>query len=83
MDAELRAHIESHAEYLTATGVPAEEARRRAELDFGLLGQAKESCRDARGGYGANLALRAVDGDARLELSNSVSPSAVAVCPLV
>ena len=55
MDAELRAHIESHAEYLIATGVPAEEAQRRATLEFGPVGQAKEDCRDAGG---ANLIPR-------------------------
>ena len=48
MDAELRAHIESHADYLIATGVPAAEAHARAKLEFGPVGQAKEACRDAR-----------------------------------
>lgn len=52
MDAEVQAHIDSHAEYLISTGVPAEEASRRAQFEFGSVGQAKEECRDARG---ANL----------------------------
>jgi hypothetical protein len=42
MDAELQAHMESHAEYLIAAGVPADEAHRRARLEFGPVGQAKE-----------------------------------------
>ena len=52
MDAELRAHMESHAEHLMATGIPAGEAHRRAVLEFGPVGLAKEACRDTRG---ANL----------------------------
>jgi predicted permease len=48
MDAELQAHMESHADYLMAAGVPAEEAHRRAKLEFGPVGQAREACRDAR-----------------------------------
>jgi putative ABC transport system permease protein len=52
MDIELRAHMEAHAEHLISTGVPAGEAHRRAEIEFGPIGLAKEDCRDARG---ANL----------------------------
>jgi predicted permease len=52
MDAELRAHLEAHTEHLIASGVPPEEAQRRAVLEFGSLDQTKEECRDARG---ANL----------------------------
>ncbi len=49
MDAELHFHIESYAEDLTRSGVPREEALRRARLAFGGLDRAKEECRDARG----------------------------------
>ena len=52
MDIELRAHMEAHAEHLIASGVPPEEAQRRARFEFGSLEQSKEECRDARG---ANL----------------------------
>ena len=52
MDAELRAHIEARTGDLIARGVPAEEAGRRAEREFGPLAAAKEACRDSRG---ANL----------------------------
>src|SRR5215472_8362672 len=49
MDAELRFHIEARAEDLVRSGVPHEEARRRARIEFGGIERAKEECRDARG----------------------------------
>ncbi len=49
MDAELRFHIEAFAEDLVRSGVPHEEALRRARIEFGGLDRAKEECREARG----------------------------------
>lgn len=49
MDAELRFHIQEHAEDLTRKGVPQQEAMRRARLEFGAIERAKEECREARG----------------------------------
>jgi hypothetical protein len=49
MDAELRFHIEAFAEDLVRSGVPRQEALRRARLEFGGLERAKEECREARG----------------------------------
>jgi putative ABC transport system permease protein len=49
LDEELRFHVDQHATELTARGVPAAEARRRARLAIGGPEQVKESCRDARG----------------------------------
>jgi predicted permease len=49
MDAELRFHLDAYAEDLVRAGVPREEARRRARLEFGGLEQTKEQCRDATG----------------------------------
>jgi hypothetical protein len=49
MDTELRFHIETYAEDLTRSGVPGDEALRRARLAFGGVDRAKEECRDARG----------------------------------
>src|SRR5256886_4160294 len=49
MDAELRFHIEAVAEDLARSGVPREEALRRARIEFGGVERAKEECRDARG----------------------------------
>jgi predicted permease len=48
MDAELRFHIEAFAEDLVRSGVPREEALRRARIEFGGIERAKEECRDAR-----------------------------------
>ncbi len=49
MDAELRFHIEAYAQDLIRSGVPHEEAQRRARVEFGGVERAKEECRDARG----------------------------------
>src|SRR6266446_932347 len=49
MDAELRFHIEAFAEDLVRSGVPRQEALRRALVEFGGFERAKEECRDARG----------------------------------
>jgi len=49
MDAELRFHIEAFAEDLVRSGIPREEALRRARIEFGGVERAKEECRDARG----------------------------------
>ena len=49
MDAELRFHIEAFAEDLARSGVPRQEALRRARIEFGGIERAKEECREARG----------------------------------
>ncbi|HEX8881177.1 MAG TPA: ABC transporter permease [Candidatus Acidoferrum sp.] len=49
MDAELRFHIEAYTEDLVRSGVPRQEALRRARIAFGAIERAKEECRDARG----------------------------------
>ena len=49
MDAELRFHIEAFTEDLARRGVPREEARRRARIEFGAVERTKEECREARG----------------------------------
>src|SRR5260370_8817041 len=49
MDAELRFHIEAFAEDLVRSGVPRQEAYRRARIEFVAIERAKEECRDARG----------------------------------
>ena len=49
MDAELRFHIEAFAEDLVRAGVPLEEARRRARIEFGGIERVKEEGREARG----------------------------------
>jgi hypothetical protein len=49
MEAELRFHVETYAEDLMRSGVPPEEALRRARLGFGGAERVKEECREARG----------------------------------
>ena len=49
MDAELRFHVEEYAADLVRSGVPREEALRRARIEFGGIESAKEECREARG----------------------------------
>jgi predicted permease len=49
MEDELRFHIESCSKDLARSGVPEQEALRRARLAFGGIDQTKEECRDARG----------------------------------
>jgi predicted permease len=49
MDAELRFHLETYADDLIRSGVPRDEALRRAQLEFGGLELTKDQCRDARG----------------------------------
>jgi predicted permease len=53
IDAEMRAefehHMELHAADLVKSGVPAEEARRRARAEFGGMYNYKEAGREARG----------------------------------
>jgi hypothetical protein len=48
MDTELRFHYERLVEDFLKQGVPAEEARRRARLEFGGLEQVKDDAREAR-----------------------------------
>lgn len=69
MDAELRFHMEAYAEDLVHSGVPQQEAMRRARIEFGGIERVKEEGREARGvnlvqsfvqdlRYGANNMLR-------------------------
>jgi putative ABC transport system permease protein len=49
IDAELRFHLDAYAQDLIRTGVPREEAFRRARIEFGGAERSKEECREARG----------------------------------
>src|SRR5271165_3442529 len=49
LDDELRSHLEHETDKYVQSGLPLEEARRRARLRFGGLDHVKEECRDARG----------------------------------
>src|SRR6266404_5197577 len=56
LNAELRYHFETLVRDFVAAGVPPEEARRRARLEFGGVEQIKEQCRDVRGRWLEDLA---------------------------
>jgi putative ABC transport system permease protein len=49
LDAELREHLERQVADYVHEGMGEDEARRRAQVEFGGLDQVKEDCRDARG----------------------------------
>jgi len=49
MSDELRFHIEHYTEELVQSGIPRDEATRRARIEFGSLGNVQEECREARG----------------------------------
>ena len=49
LDEELRFHVEREMEKYERTGVPPDEARRRARLAFGGIERVKEESRDLRG----------------------------------
>ena len=49
LDAELRFHLELQIADYVAAGMTPDEARRRAQLEFGGLDQMKEACRDVGG----------------------------------
>ena len=49
LDDELRFHFEQQVSKFIQSGLPSQEARRRARLEFGGMDQLKEEHRDARG----------------------------------
>jgi predicted permease len=49
MSAELRFHMDAHAEDLVRAGVPPDEARRRAAIAFGSVERTRQECRESRG----------------------------------
>ena len=49
MSEELQFHVSQYTDDLVRTGVPPEEAQRRARIEFGCLNSVQEECREARG----------------------------------
>src|SRR5215218_6835159 len=49
MAEEMRFHIEQYTADLVSSGVPPEEAARRARMEFGSVDNVKTDCREARG----------------------------------
>src|SRR5258707_12510997 len=48
LDSELNFHLEQQISAYVASGIPPEEARRRANLEFGGVERFKEECRETR-----------------------------------
>ena len=48
MTEELRFHIEQYTDDLVRSGMPPQEAARRARIEFGSLNNVQDECRDAR-----------------------------------
>lgn len=61
---ELRFHLEKQIALKISAGIPPEEARRQAVLEFGGLEAAKENCREQRRGFW----LETLGGDVRYGL---------------
>jgi predicted permease len=66
MSEELRFHIDEYTEVLLRSGVPAEEAARRARIEFGSVAGAEEDCREARNLHYFDAFRRQVSYAARL-----------------
>ena len=49
LDAEVQFHLDMLTDEKIAEGLPPEEARRQARIDFGFPDQVKEGCRDSWG----------------------------------
>ncbi len=58
LEEELRFHFDREVEKYTSSGMPEEEAKRRARLAFGGHEQVKEDCRGARGTSFIELSLQ-------------------------
>jgi len=81
MDDELNAHIAMQTQWNIEAGMPPEEARRAASVEFGGVDSVKEKCRDQRGVAWIENAARDFRQAVRL-LAKSRSFTAVAVVTL-
>jgi putative ABC transport system permease protein len=58
LDSELKFHLEKQIADYVASGLPPEEARRRASLEFGGVERFKEECREARWEHHLDIIVR-------------------------
>src|SRR5206468_2837986 len=81
---ELDTHLDIHVHHLMATGVPPDEARRRARIELGGVDQVKERVRDARRGAWLDpLAHDLRDGWRGLRRTPGVAATAAGLIALV
>src|SRR5689334_1309506 len=66
MTEELRFHIEQYTDDLVRSGIPLDQARRRARLEFGGINTIQGECREARGLHGFDELGRNLRYSARL-----------------
>ncbi len=66
MSEELRFHIDQYTDDLMRSGVPSQEARRRARMELGSLNSVKGDCREARGLHVLDALVRELSYAARL-----------------
>ena len=80
-DEELRAHVLDRAEDLQRSGLPREEAVRRARIEFGGHERFKEECREQGGGFWLETVWTDIRFGARM-LRKSPGFTAVAILTL-
>jgi putative ABC transport system permease protein len=78
LDKELRFHLAQQIDAYVEAGMTREEAKRRANFEFGGVEQVKEECRESRSWYAAAAVLRDLGYGLRL-LRRNPAFSAVAV----
>ena len=74
MTEELRFHIAQYTDDLVRSGMPPQEAARRARIGFGSLNNVQEECREARGLNPFDELSRQLRHAARLLLKTPDSP---------